>query len=150
MDLRIRKLNQGDLEPLYRLLSDERVMRYLEPPYTRARTEEFLEEVNRFDSPLVYAVEEEDSFIGYVIFHDYDETTMEIGWVLYPEYWGRGYASYLTELMMARCRELKKAPMIECDPEQEVSGHIARKYGFGYVAEIDGLDVYVRKNDSEE
>ena len=69
---------------------------------------------------------------------------MEIGWVLYPEYWGKGYASYLTELMMERCRELKKAPMIECDPGQEVSGHIALKYGFYYIGEIDGLDVYRR------
>ena len=35
--LHIRRLTAEDLEPLHRLLSDPAVMRYLEPPFTRAQ-----------------------------------------------------------------------------------------------------------------
>lgn len=41
--LHIRRLTAEDLEPLHRLLSDPAVMRYLEPPFTRAQTEAFLQ-----------------------------------------------------------------------------------------------------------
>lgn len=34
--LHIRRLTAEDLEPLHRLLSNPAVMRYLEPPFTRA------------------------------------------------------------------------------------------------------------------
>ena len=40
MDLIIRKMNRDDLDSLHELLSDERVMRYLETPYTKEKTAE--------------------------------------------------------------------------------------------------------------
>ena len=39
MDITIRKIQPGDADALYRLLSDPAVMRYLEPPFDRARQE---------------------------------------------------------------------------------------------------------------
>ena len=41
------------------------------------------------EAPLIYAVEEEGAFLGYVIDHPYEEGSVEIGWVLFPEYWGK-------------------------------------------------------------
>ena len=41
--LYIRKMVPDDLEPLFKLLSDPEVMRFLEPPYTLGQTREFLE-----------------------------------------------------------------------------------------------------------
>ena len=92
MDITIRKMRPGDADALYRLLSDPAVMRYLEPPFDRAQTEDFLRRAGLAEPPLVYAAEENGDFIGYVIYHAYDEQSVEIGWVLLPEYWGRGYA----------------------------------------------------------
>ena len=43
-DLTIRRLRPSDAEALYRILSDRQVMRYLEPPYDRLQTEQFLRE----------------------------------------------------------------------------------------------------------
>ena len=88
MAITIRRMQSGDADELYRLLSDPVVMRYLELPYDRARTEVFLRRAGLAAQPLVYAVEEGGSFIGYVIYHAYDGNSMEIGWVLLPEYWG--------------------------------------------------------------
>ena len=138
----IRRMTIKDLEPLYGLLSDPQVMRYIEPPYTMKQTERFLYHAGLSDSPRIFAVEENGSFIGYVIYHDYDEGSVEIGWVLYPEYWNKGYASRLTEQLTERAFSSGKAAVIECVPQQEASRHIAMKHGFLYQGNKDGLDVY--------
>ena len=74
MDITIRRMRSGDADELYRLLSDPVVMRYLEPPYDRVQTEAFLHDAGLSEPPLVYAVQEDERFIGYVIYHEYDAT----------------------------------------------------------------------------
>ena len=142
MAITIRRMQSGDADELYRLLSDPVVMRYLELPYDRARTEVFLRRAGLAAQPLVYAVEEGGSFIGYVIYHAYDGNSMEIGWVLLPEYWGRGYASALTERLIDRARQEQKSVVIECAPAQEATKRIAVKKGFRACGICDGLAVY--------
>ena len=102
MNITIRRMRPDDVDALYRLLSDPAVMRYLEPPYDRAQVEVFLHTAGLAEPPLVYAVEENGAFLGYVIYHAYDAESVEIGWVLFPESWGRGYASALTDLLIGR------------------------------------------------
>lgn len=82
------------------------------------------------------------AFIGYVIYHEYDADSMEIGWVLFPEYWGRGYASELTDRLIDRARQAQKGVVIECVPEQTATRHIAGKKGFRNDGVSDGLAVY--------
>jgi len=142
MKLIIRKMREDDLEALHRLLSDPLVMKYLEPPFTEERTKVFLEECGMKEEPLVYAVETENGFAGYVIYHSYDCESMEIGWVLYPEHWGKGYASELTGMLIEKAFAEKKALIIECDPGQAVSRHIAGKYGFTCLGEEDDLILF--------
>lgn len=142
MDITIRRMRSGDADELYRLLSDPVVMRYLELPYDRARTEVFLRRAGLAAQPLVYAVEEDERFIGYVIYHEYDADSMEIGWVLFPEYWGRGYASELTDRLIDRARQAQKDVVIECVPEQTATMHLAGKKGFRNDGVSDGLAVY--------
>ena len=90
MNLIIRKMCENDLHPLYELLSNPKVMAYLEPPYSLSQTESFLRAAGLPESPLVYAVTENGRFIGYVIYHEYHddnnmiENGMETGWVLLP------------------------------------------------------------------
>ena len=146
MELTIRKMTGADLEPLAGLLSDPRVMRYLEPPYPAEKALRFLQSAGLAEPPLIYAVERDGEFIGYVIWHDYDEDSMEIGWVLKPECWGQGYASSLTEQMIKRTQLLGKGLVIECLPKQEASRRIAQRFGFAYDGIADGLAVY-RKPD---
>ena len=142
MDITIRNMRPGDADALYRLLSDPEVMRYLEPPYTRAQTEAFLHYAGLAEIPLVYAAEDHGIFIGYVIYHAYDEDSAEIGWVLFPEYWGRGYASALTDLLIYRARQEQKSVVLECVPAQAATKRIAIKKGFRNCGICDGLAVY--------
>lgn len=89
--LKIRRFEEDDLQALYELLSDEEVMRYIEPSYSSQQTEAFLHSAGLALSPLIYAVETANhDFVGYVIYHDYDEESKEIGWVLRRAFWGRG------------------------------------------------------------
>ena len=91
---------------------------------------------------LIYAVTKDDEFVGYVIYHDYDEDSIEIGWVLDPAHWGKGYASALTEQMIEKATAIGKSVIIECSPEQKVTRHIAQKNGFEKIGEADGLEIF--------
>lgn len=88
MNITVRKMQPSDADALYRLLSDPEVMRHLEPPFDWEKTETFLHHAGLTEPPLVYAAESNGDFIGYVIYHAYDAGSVEIGWVLLPEYWG--------------------------------------------------------------
>ena len=52
------------------------------------------------------------------------------------------YASELTDQMIDKARKAGKALVIECDPEQEATKHIAVKHGFVWSERSDGLDIY--------
>lgn len=50
-------MTDNDFEPLCKLLSDPKVMKYLEAPYSEKQTEQFLSEAGLAENPLIYAVE---------------------------------------------------------------------------------------------
>ncbi len=142
----IRKFTQNDLEPLHALLSDPEVMRYLEPPFTHEQTERFLKTQALISSPRILAVDDEDHcFAGYVIFHDYDDTGKEIGWVLKKEIWGHGMAGLLTKQLIVMAAAEGKGAVIECVPDQPATRAVAEKHGFQKIGESGGLDIYRRK-----
>ena len=141
--LRLRTMCRDDLEELYALLSDAEVMRWLEPPFTREQTERFLQQAGLSASPLIYAAENaEGEFLGYAIYHDYDDHSRELGWVLKRSAWRKGYADEMTALLTMLARREGKDAVIECIPEQTVSAHIARRHGFSYDGRADSCDVY--------
>ena len=50
--VRLRMMRREDADELYALLSDEAVMRWLEPPFNRAQAERFLEQAGLSEPPL--------------------------------------------------------------------------------------------------
>ena len=135
-------MKMSDSDALHEILSDPAVMEFLEDPLTEERTQEFLETAGLNDPPLIYAVEDNEGFIGYVIYHDYDEESVEIGWVLKQSVWNRGYAKKLTKLLIDRARSDNKNVILECIPEQKVTRHIAQSYGFSHTGRRENCDVY--------
>lgn len=143
MSVTIRPMTPDDLPDLHGLLSNEAVMRYLEPPFSMEQTAEFLYRAGLSDPPLVYAVEDcRRSWIGYAIFHDYDDHSREIGWVLEPSCWGKGFAQQLTRLLINAAFAEGMDAVLECAPEQEITRHIACKMGFLQEGSQDGCLVY--------
>lgn len=144
--LKIRKFTNNDLTELYNLLSDEDVMKFIEPPFSWKKTANFLNSVALIDPPLIYAVEDfSQKFIGYVIFHEYDKDSFELGWILNKRYWGKGYANELTKAFINRGLEIGKNLIIECAPNQENTKRIAMKNDFEFIGESDGCSVFKRK-----
>ncbi|MBO5352986.1 MAG: GNAT family N-acetyltransferase [Lachnospiraceae bacterium] len=141
----IRGFVMNDAAELYNVLSDEKVMEYIEPAFTMEQTKAFIDEAGLCEPPLVYALEwkENHLVIGHVIFHLYEEDSYEIGWIINREYWGRGIADEVTRALIEYARGLDiSSCVIECDTEQTASKHIALKNGFVYEGEEDGCDVY--------
>ena len=102
--VRLRMMRREDADELYALLSDEAVMRWLEPPFNRAQAERFLEQAGLSEPPLIYAAENmAGEFLGYAIYHDYDEYSRELGWVLKPAFWHKGYADEMTDSSDRAC-----------------------------------------------
>lgn len=146
--LTVRRMKQSDLDELYSVISNPEVMRYMEPPYSYADAEKFLREAGLTKPPLIYAVEDKESrFIGYVIYHSYNQDGIEIGWLLKPEEWHRGYAGELTEMLLRAASRSVRYVVIECSPEQEATKRIALKNGFAYSGMTDGCSVFIRRFD---
>ena len=139
-------MTESDLLNLYGTLSDSEVMEYIEEPYTLDKTKFFLKKAALTEKPLIYAAEDDNgNYIGYVIYHEYEQNINEIGWILDKSTWGKGYASKLTEKLIEKARLDGKNVIIECSPKQKVTKHIAVKYGFEYEGQKDGLDIYLLK-----
>ena len=139
----IRRMEESDLPAVRELLADARVMRFLEPPYSPEQAGSFLRKAGLSEPPLIYAAEDRSGrFLGYVIYHPFDARSMEIGWVLRPSAWGKGVASELTRMLIARAAQEGKAAVIECSPEQAATRRIAAKFGFSPVGEEGGLLIY--------
>ncbi len=144
--LKIRKFTDNDLRDLYNLLSDEDVMEFIEATFSWEKTANFLNSVALIDSPLIYAVEDfNQKFIGYLIFHEYDKDSFELGWILNKGDWGKGYANELTKAFIKISSKIGKNLIIECDLTQEISKRIAMKYDFEFLGESDGCSVFKRK-----
>lgn len=139
----IRDFRQDDAESLYQLLSDAEVMRYLKKPYSKDKTALLLNQAGLSRPPLIYAVDDwRGKFIGYVIFHPYDEESYEIGWVLRKDEWGKGYAQELTEALVAYAGEKTGYLVIECSPGQGITKRIAERNGFIFLGRDGTLDIY--------
>ena len=148
----LRPLQLSDLDALQRILSDPAVMRYLEPPFDRQRTEAFLRRAAGEEPPVLgFCLRETGELIGHMIWHPYEDGVWELGWVLGREHWGRGYASELTAAAIRRAEDLGiSALVLEHVPEQAATAAIARRFGFRELPEQDGLQRHWREIGMED
>lgn len=100
--LRVRLIRQDDFDHFYQMHSNPEVMRYIQPVKNRAESDAFVENAMRgFDQPCLgrWVAEEKEGgrMIGtFVIVPSRDfKGTINLGYLLLPEFWGRGYATEL-------------------------------------------------------
>ena len=140
----VRHFKEDDAKQLHSVLSDAEVMKYIEKPFMLKQTEEFIKDAGMISPPLVYAVvwKKSETVIGHLIWHKYDEKSMELGWIISSDFWGKGIATELTEAIL---QKPEHDVIIECSENQAVTRHIAEKFGFELVNQVDGLLVYRKK-----
>ncbi len=101
--LLLRPWQDGDRAPFAAMNADPRVMQHFPEPYTRARSDAFVDRIGGRWAELGYglwAVERFDSadFIGYVglwpaTFPASFTPAVEVGWRLAAGHWGQGFAT---------------------------------------------------------
>ena len=142
--LLIRELTMADADALHGILSNPEVMCFIEPPYTRQQTAALITENLRCEVPLIYGVEalETGELLGHVIWHPYNSEAYELGWILAPQHWGKGYATEITQALLGIAWGELKDVVIQCAPEQAVTASIAKKNGFFFLGVENGLHLY--------
>lgn len=140
----IRDFEDADIPAMQEILADEEVMKFIEDPYTKEQTEEFVRAAGITDNKLVYALvwKETSEVIGHVIFHPSGKDEYEAGWIMSSKFWGKGIASETTEALIEEAKRIGvKTLMLECFKNQHATAHIAEKYGF--VLEEDAFEQLV-------
>ncbi|MBR4290866.1 MAG: GNAT family N-acetyltransferase [Oscillospiraceae bacterium] len=141
----IRNFRLEDADDLYQVLSDRQVMKHVEPVFNMEKTKAFIETAGLCEPPLVYAIvwNATGKVIGHAIFHIYEGSSYEIGWILSRDHWGMGIADEVTKALIGFAAHAgADSCVIECSPQQIASRKIAAKNGFTYEGETDNLERY--------
>ena len=101
----LRHFVPENLEDLHEIFSDPQVMEYIEEPFDRKRTRDFLEDVCIARSRALAVVHKDSGkLIGYALCSDRLEAGVyEIGWIFNRAYWGQGLAFEAIQAMIAHC-----------------------------------------------
>ena len=106
--LTLRSFNDGDAEDMIAMLTDSEIKKTYMIPALDAR-EKQMKLFTRFkglsltDEHFVYAICNENKLVGFMNDVEIDEDFVELGYVISPEYKGRGYA---TEALSAAIEEI--------------------------------------------
>jgi RimJ/RimL family protein N-acetyltransferase len=98
----VRDFLEDDIFEAYQYLSDEQVMKFVEPIFSLEQTREFVLTYG-CEKNMVFALMEKESkkLIGHMIFHPYDsQDEYEIGWIINSDFWGKGYAAEVSEALI--------------------------------------------------
>lgn len=139
---RIRQFKESDTDELYLILSNSKVMEYIEEPFTLESTKEFLNKNALSYPPRVFALEykENKKLIGHIIFHKYDKESYEIGFILNQNYWGQGIADEITKSLIDHAKNKNiHSLIIECDKRQLATQKIATNNNFKLISSDDLL-----------
>ena len=130
---RIRQFKQSDIDELYPILSNPKVMEYIEAPFTLEDTKDFLNKNALSYPPRIFALEykENKKLIGHIILHEYDKDSYEIGFILSQDYWGCGIANEVTKSLIDYAKNKNiHSLIIECDKRQLATQKIAKNNNF--------------------
>jgi len=146
--IELRKMTASDYDRYAMLVQDDRVMRYItEQALTDAETKQRFERIleqqqhDRLGSYLIYA-EETWIGIGHMTRSQTQPFEAELGYMLLPDQWGRGYGTAIAErLLQLATEEELQVVTATIDPAHEASRRILIGLGFEstYVGPIDGL-----------
>jgi [ribosomal protein S5]-alanine N-acetyltransferase len=138
--LRLRRLTEDDAHDLHRAYGDAETMRYWDAPPSRdvAETEQRIQRSLAFHATwqATWAVltKDQGSFVGTVNYHARQSWNrrLAVGWILVPEFWGRGYMQEAMQVLIAHCFGPLGTHRMEAEiePENLRSAQLATRFGF--------------------
>jgi len=133
------RMSAGDFPFFARLVTNYSVMKYItgralnsEEAELRFRKALHVNSLNPDAGYFVVFRKEDNEFIGVVKLVNFEPSVMEVGYMLLPEYWGKGFASEMLRYVVEFAR--LKYPGVELtgivDPENPASIRVLEKFGF--------------------
>ena len=148
--LTFEKFGKGDFDLYFRLVSDENVMIMI-TGMSLSRSEaltkfEKILKINEESSQFGYytiRTKPDGHFIGLAKLVSTKEDEAEAGYMLLPEYWGKGFGTLISQSLIRHSEGIEslKNLIAIIDPENQASKRILEKGGFKLdeVCELDGL-----------
>lgn len=144
--LLIEPLRDEDFEPFLQLASDAEVMKFIRPPETREQFRARVDRVKKYASEnpgfgsFRLGDRQTGNFLGNAIVRHADfqpGRDIEIGYVLAPEIWGKGYGTEVAGAMADYVLEKFGVEKVVAfvSPEHGASKRVLEKCGFLVVAE---------------
>ena len=131
--LHIRKFEIQDWQAVVNYMSDQTVMHYMpEGVLTAQQVQKFISDNRDEAKHFAIVLREQSQVIGHLVFHPYfGEHTYEIGWVLNPAYYRKGYASEAAQALLDYGFTKMKLHRIiaTCQPENIASYRVMEKIG---------------------
>jgi RimJ/RimL family protein N-acetyltransferase len=147
--LTIKKLSQNNFQLYALLVMNEEVMKYitghaLSSEEAEIRFQKAIDAGKKSDVAGFYIVRNKANkeFIGVTKLVQFANNQYEVGYMLLPEHWGRGYATAMVNSMIKLAKGKKVGELIAIvDPENPASIKVLTKFGFTLynTGEIDGL-----------
>jgi ribosomal-protein-alanine N-acetyltransferase len=137
--LKLRFLDDSDLNDVYHQFSDPEMCQYFsEPPCDMTEAKEIIDHYKNPEGKgyLRYGLfdKQTDAFIGTCGYHylDRDKNQVEIGYDIWKDYWRQGYASEVLPILLQVCFDELEVDCIYVlvDPKNEASIATVRKFGF--------------------
>ena len=148
----IRKFAEKDFQKYFQLVSNEEIMlmitgRALQREEAEERYKRLLNGNKIHEDFGSFMIFEKKSgcFLGYgkMVLDTENNAEAETGYMLFPEYWGRGYATEITKLLVEKAEKTGILDRVTAiiDPENTASRNVLSKNGFisEKICDIDGL-----------
>ncbi|MEL7739771.1 GNAT family N-acetyltransferase [Citromicrobium bathyomarinum] len=131
--LLLRPARSDDLEAFHAILSDARATAYWStPPHTDiAETKAWLAAMLAIDPAKGedYAIELDGRMIGKVGMFEFPE----IGFILHPDAWGKGYAGEALRAVLDRAFAVHRLPFVEADADPRNAASLRLLHQMGFV-----------------
>jgi RimJ/RimL family protein N-acetyltransferase len=146
--LKLEKYTNDDFEKYFALVSNESVMaqiteRAIPLDEAEANYRKLLERNSKHELFGSYKVFDEDYIgLGHVTVNEENPDEAEIGYMLLPAYWGKGYGTLIAAELIELAKQTNVSRLTAIiDPENIPSRKILLKHGFtsDKVCEIGGL-----------
>jgi len=151
--LTLRRLNKNDAQLVFKLRSDAETMKYIPRPLA-ATIDEALAHIALIDSKIesneginwAICLKDNPEFIGIIGHYRIKPESFraEIGYMLLPEFHGKGYISEAIAKVVCYGFEQMKLHSIEAiiDPENDASARVLEKNGFVKEAHLKENEFY--------
>lgn len=142
----LRPFREEDMEALYGLLTNEEIKKtYMIPDFpSREATDKMCRrfvDLSLDEGHFVRGIYLENGLIGFLNDVEMTEKTVEIGYVIHPLHWNRGYATEAVQgalaVLLDSGFDAVRAGYFE---ENEASGRVMEKAGMGKITYEDALE----------